>query len=72
MAVLLIIAGLVIGFGGFCFAAVNMGRNVGSPHFDFDNTVRRHMGASIIMGFGTLIFAIGIVIAIANYLSRMA
>lgn len=71
MSVLFIIAGLVIIFGGFCFDCVNTAQGA-SEEFVYVHRVRKHMGAAIIMGFGALIFAIGIVIAIANALSRVA
>lgn len=67
--VVLIILGLLIGFGAFVFAAINMMR--GGTGGDFDSMWRGHIGATIVMALGGLIFIIGLVLAGVDVLSKL-
>ncbi len=67
--VLLIIIGLLIVFGVFVFAAINMMR--GGTGGDFDSMWRGHIGAMIAMAFGGLLFVIGLILAGVDVLSKL-
>jgi len=69
LAVTLIIIGLVIGFLAFCFAALNMFRGVTSPSFSFGGMIAGHLGAMVVMAFGGLLFAVGVILGIINALN---
>ena len=58
-----LIIGIVIVFGGFAFAAINMGTSVGrDKNFSFSN----HITAMVVMGLGGLTTAVGIIVAIVQ------
>ena len=63
LALTLIIAGLLLGFGAFVFAAINMFRSV-TREGSFSGFFKGHIGAMIAMAFGGLLFLIGIIIAV--------
>lgn len=80
LAIGLIIAGLLVGFGAFAFAGLNMGRHVsrtfsGKQNFDqsfnsFGGMFGRHIGALIGMGAGGLMSVIGIILLILTLLGN--
>ena len=69
-SVLLIIVGLVIGFGAFIFAAYNMYRGV-SGGSGFGGMFKGHLGAMAAMAFGGLLFVIGLVIKGVDVLNTL-
>lgn len=69
LAIVLVVSGLVIGFGAFVFAAVNMLRGF-TAEGSFSGFFRKHIGAMIAMALGMVIFVLGVVIAVAEIVSR--
>lgn len=70
LALILIIAGLVICFGAFIFAAVNMLRGVTREDPFSGNFFAKHIGAGLVMVFGGLVTIIGIITLVANILGQ--
>ncbi len=73
LALLLIITGLIIGFGAFVFAAISMLHGVTGkdPFSGFDRLFKRHIGAMIAMAFGGLLLLVGLIIGGFDILNRV-
>ena len=71
LAVILIIIGTVIIFGGFIFAAINMFHILNDEENSSERGFfKKHIVAIIIMTIGGIPFIIGVIIAIVNFLNR--
>lgn len=69
LGLVLLIVGLLVVFGSFVFAAVNMARMVtGRGNASLSGGFTRHIGAIIGMATGGLVAIIGIVILIVQHL----
>jgi len=68
---MLIIIGLIIIFVAICFAAINLFCNIGKLSSAFESLFKRHLIAIIVMLFGGLLLAIGLVLCAADILSRV-
>ena len=67
----LIVFGLLVSFGAFVFAAINMKRMVRQPHrLGMESGFSRHIGAMVAAGFGGFCLILGVVIAIYAYVSK--
>jgi hypothetical protein len=71
LGVTLMIAGVIIGFLAFAFAAVNMLRGFNSQgSMSFGGLFAGHIGAMIGMALGSAIFSIGLIMTVANFLTH--
>ncbi len=65
---LLVIAGLVVGFLAFAFAIYNMFCN--GLSFEIGKLFTGHLGAMIFMALGGLMMAIGVVMLVAQLVAK--
>lgn len=73
LALVLIIVGLLIIFGAFVFAAINMLRVVTSrTSSGLGGMFVGHIGAMVGMAFGGLLFVTGLILAGVDLMSRLA
>jgi hypothetical protein len=70
LALILIVSGLVIGFGAFIFATFNMLRGVTREDPFSGNFFAKHIGAGLVTAFGGLVTFIGVIILVANILGQ--
>jgi len=71
-ALLLVVFGLLLVFGGIIFALINMGRNFGrSAEGSFFRMLTGHLRSMFVMAIGGLLFFIGIIIAVVEIVSRV-
>lgn len=72
IALVFIIAGLIICFGAFVFAAINILRHIidKDPFWGLDRMFKRHIGAMIVIVFGVLLFFVGIILLSVDIINR--
>lgn len=68
MGLYLIVGGVLITFGSFVFAVLNMG---GMMKGDFDSGFQRHIYSMIGLATGGLVAIIGFIVFAADFLSAM-
>jgi hypothetical protein len=68
MGLYLIVGGVLIAFGSFVFAALNM---AGMMKGDFDSGFQRHIYSMIGLATGGLVAIIGIIVFVADLLSAV-
>jgi len=71
LALAFIVGGLFIIFAAFCFAAIHMYRTVTGKELSLGDVFKKCFGAIIVMVFGGLLLALGVILAVINALPHI-